>query len=164
MTRRAIAFAIAVVGCMLLAPDARANGVEVRGISCPETARRNTFLNPAVVVSFENWNATQDATVTRGALALHLGNVTLIGPLAFSVPANTTVPRGTVNPPPPGCFDCPSSVTPGTASLTVPNVRIPFQARPGTFITVGLGFFGTIGADTTRKELGGEACVIEIIP
>lgn len=164
MTRRAMAWAIGLLGCLLAPTAALAGGDHdgnVRGVACPETARRNTTISAAV--SFQNFDpvVTNDIAVTRGALALHLGNVNLVGPLAFSVPAGTMIPHASFGAPP--CPGCPAPLIAGTASLTVP-VRIPPQARPGTFVSVGLGFFGTKGADPLRKELGGEACVIEIVP
>jgi hypothetical protein len=52
---------------------------------------------------------------------------------------------------------------PGATTVSVP-VLIPGQARPGSFVSVGLGFFGNIGSNPTRERLGHEGCVIEIVP
>lgn len=135
---------------------ARASGADV-GITCPETARRNQQIT--ATARFENWSA-ETVTVTRGALGLHLGNVTLVGPLAFQV--NATVPGGALGTPP--CTGCFAPFNPGVSAPVPVSVRIPAQARPGTFVTVGLGFFGTQGADPTRREIGSDACIIEITP
>ena len=124
----------------------------VSGVTCPATSARNRTIT--AVVSLRNENP-QSVAVSRGALLLHLGNVRLIGPLAFSV--TTTIPAATTQSTPP------FATVPGTTTVSVP-VLIPAQARPGTFVSVGLGFFGNIGGNPTRERLGHEGCVIEIVP
>lgn len=150
MVGRWVASAVALAACVATYGDAFAGaGSDVLVTSCPETARRNTTVD--ITVELQNWDQLDSITVTKGALGLHLGNVTLVGPLVFSVPPGTIVPLAAL------------AWEPGTQSMTVP-VKIPRQARPRTFITVGLGFFGTKGADPARREIGSDACSIEIIP
>ena len=157
MMRRLAVYVILVSGLLLVGTEAWAD--EDVKMTCPATARRNTSV--PVTVTFRN-HKTKTVQVTRAALGMHLGNVTLIGPLVFTIPT-TTVPAATFVPPPPSCFGCQGSTISATATLPV-NIPIPAQARPGTFISVGLGFFGFVGTSTVREALEAGGCTIEIVP
>lgn len=167
MLRRLVLCAIVVSGLLVVGREAFADDTI---ITCPATAHKNT--NVPVTVKFKNHDTAKALQITRAALALHLGNVTLIGPIVFQMfsqqfPSGITVSPATFVPPPAGCVGCAGSVIPTTATvmLTPPNgIPIPAQARLGTFITVGLQFFGTFGTSTIRESIGGDACQIEIVP
>src|SRR5947208_15252591 len=92
------------------------------------------------------WTNRRDIVeeVTRGALLLHDGNVTIVGPVAFSV--SVSVPGGAA----------------GSVVLTIP-VQIPYYASTGTFVSVGFSFLGpNESGNRVVKGLGG--CTIEIVP
>jgi hypothetical protein len=114
-------------------------------VACPATASRGASIGASV--TFRNGTGTP-RTLTRGAAELHAGELNLTGPQTFALAA--IVPAAT------------GADAPGTASAVVP-VMIPARARPGSFVSVGLGFFGRVGDGSTRKLLATERCVIEIV-
>lgn len=167
MTTRWLLLAGVVLGCAVLSTEASAtNGLS--GVRCVSpspledgTAKRNGTVH--AMVTFSNGDLDNDLLITRGALGQHLGNVNVVGPIAFGV--NVVVPRATPLPPNPDCIGCPFPKQDGQMSLTVP-IRIPQAARAGTFISVGLSFFGRKSNEPTqmRHELGSDGCVLEIVP
>ena len=164
MMKRLALYAVAVsgLGLLLVGTEAWAEEKAHPKLTCPATgtARRNTSV--PITVAFRNDDTTKSLSITQAALALHLGNVTLIGPLVFHIPT-TTLNAATFAPPPPGCSPCLGSIIPAEATLAV-SVPIPAQARPGTFVSIGLGFFGNLVGSSIRKELGSDGCTLEIVP
>lgn len=138
MVKRGSIGSVTLLGLLLLATSAFA-GLEV-DVSCPDTAKRDTEVSATIKLT----NTGESKTITRGAFAMHLGNLSLVGPIAFAV-SQSLAPNASV------------SVGP------IP-VFIPTQARSGLFVSVIFGLLGQNGASPTRELLGDGQCLIEIVP
>lgn len=113
-------------------------------VTFDNTARRRTTIHARA--RFDNRTATT-RTVTLAALGLHLGSTSLVGPLAVRLP------------------QLPLDVAGGASDVSVDvPVPIPMQARPGTFASVGLTFYGQHSGEIRRRDLGAAACLVEIVP
>lgn len=138
MVKRGSIWSVTLLGVLLLATSAFAS-LEV-DVSCPDTAKRDTEVSATIKLT----NTGGPKTVTRGFFAMHLGNLSLVGPIAFSVSqslsANASVSLGPI------------------------PVFIPTQARPGFLVSVIFGLLGQNGASPTRELLGDGQCMIEIVP
>lgn len=125
----------------------------LQNVTCPDTAGRGDTIT--VTAHFTN-RSTTPLHVTRGAMAMHIGNSAVSGPFAFSVPAATVVPALS--------FTNLGFPVPGTLELPV-TVRIPGTVRLRTMITIGLGFFGAYSGEVGRHMVGRqEGCFVEITP
>lgn len=122
-------------------------------IACPATASPGPV---SVTVTFRN--RTQVArNVARAALIVHAGKLSVLGPRVVSLA--TQVPAATLGDPP--CAGCAPAVTPAVVTRDL-SILLPAQARPRSFVSLGLVFFGQVGTDPKRRLLGSDACTIEI--
>lgn len=111
-------------------------------LSCPASGRRGSTVSAVVTLR----NGTDVArTVTRRAELVHAGELRVQGPRV--VPMALAVPAG-------------SALAPGVAAAEIP---ILLSARAGSFLSVGLRFFGHVGADPRRKLLATKGCVVEVL-
>jgi hypothetical protein len=108
-------------------------------VSCPETADKRATVNADITLT-----SHRDVAISlpRGALVINNGTVTgtaphFVGPLSFSVGV-TVPPRGVVH-------------------LPLIPVKIPADAKSGTFVSLGFGFLAA-----GNQGMGAGACAIAI--
>lgn len=126
-------------------------------LACPATARRGAQTTVTATVR----NTTQTArTITRGALAVHEGEMGIVGPRALAVDPVLAVAVATLGPPP--GTDCPPSVTPTVVTRDIP-ITVPVKPRTGALVSVNLTLLGTKGASGAPRPLVNDTCAIEIV-
>jgi hypothetical protein len=123
-------------------------------LTCPARASRGETVS--ITAAFRN-HTDASRRITRGAVTLHAGAFNVAGPTAraISVDVDARAIGGAA------CPGCSPTVTAGTGSIGIP-VLMPPQARPLSFVSIALSFFGEVGADPKRRLLATEACVVEI--
>ncbi len=109
-------------------------------LACPDSVSVGAQFD--ITITATN-NRSQVVHVTRGAIAGHLGNLSVLGPASF--PASVTLQPG-------------QTATFGPLTFIMPSVAT------STFVSVGVALLGKVGADTKRRVLGGDHCPIEVNP
>lgn len=127
---------------MLVGTDvavAWSDSLDVR-VACSDGSQRNGAVTVTLTLTSRE-SVVQ--TISKVAYGMHLGGLELAGPMAGNFSASIP-PRGV---------------------LSVPqfSVTMPPDATVGTFVTFGFGFLGKVGAGP-RKLLGGETCLVEVLP
>lgn len=117
--------------------------VELR---CPATARAGSVVE--VVAAFSNGTSTA-RRVTASAVGVYAGGINLVGPVRIVPPITALVPAG-------------SRETPSTMAHRA-QVSVPRRALPRTMVSVGMAFFGQVGANPARRPLGESRCVVEVV-
>lgn len=107
-------------------------------LSCPATAGRGSPFS--ATLTFKN-DSGASRDVTRGAVALHAGELRLTGPAAVEIAV---------------------AVSPGAEATRAIPIIVPAQARSGSFLTVGVGVLGRVGGDPKQKTLGALTCIVEV--
>jgi hypothetical protein len=130
--------ALILLALPVIATDATARASVHVDAVCPNTAIRGATVG--VTLQVDNRD-TIPVVINRGLLAIHLGNLSVIGPTPFTL--SVTLPVG------------PSSIGPI-------SVAIPTSARLGTSISVVFGLLGPLGAGPSRELKASGQCFIEI--
>lgn len=123
-------------------------------LSCPITSTPGAMVNLGLTLTKEK-HSPFSTTITKTAVAIHLGNLHIIGPI--TIPISVTLADDTPDNPPCGGLGEPSCIYQATA--TIPNyLSAPFpQVSRGTLSSLGVAVM-----DDANKPIAEGWCNIEV--